>query len=553
MFAGVALTPATGAPERETDQDTKPNFLLIQVDDLDFDELGIYWDHDDAELRTLPTFTRAERLGLAHQGKRGQSLGYSKVGPMVTPNIDRLAEEGVIFSRYYVTSPICTPSRFSLMTGRYASRSQTLRLNTPEGEPPLIAFNTPLDRELTLPERLQPLGYVTGHVGKWHNFGSQNSNRGNGHVGNFARLDPQDPVIAEQLKAGIAAREEELRANHNFDFVGALYPGNVDDIGIPKRLFEASPHNMEWIVAAARTFLARHNQQPFMLHVATTAPHGWMNRIGNDEDKVLTPAGILDSPPAAGMPSRESVYERNRKNRSGRAMAIWLDDAVGALLDDLDRYGIQDNTIVIFTSDHGNRGKESVYEAARSPLLIRWPTVIERGRISRALVSNIDLAPTILELAGGRLRNEFDGVSLSPILRERESEVRDSLMLEVSLSRAVVTKDWKYLVHRPPREIAARIEAEASLDPEDRIYGWDGNWRRDSSGNWRTPRQIKYRNHLFFPAYFEKDQLYDLAKDNMEQVNLYTNEEFAAKGKELEKKLSELLRQTDQPLDWFFP
>lgn len=555
LLAGNACVPATDRLEQaaETEAHSTPNFLLVHVDDLDFDELGIYWDHEDSALRTLPSYTRAETLGLAHQGKRGQSLGYAKVGPMVTPNIDRLAEEGMIFSRYYVTSPICTPSRFSLMTGRYASRSRVLRQNTPMGEPPLIAFNTPLDQELTLPKLLKSIGYSTGHVGKWHNFGSLNSNRGNGRIGEFTRADPNDPETAARLREGFARREQELRENHGFDFVGALYPGNVEDIGAPRSLYEDAPHNMEWIIAAARDFLAQHHQQPFMLHVATTAPHGWMGRIGDDEDRLLTPAGVLDSPPAAGMPSRRNVYERNRKNRSGRPMAIWLDDAVGALLEDLDKYGVRDNTVVIFTSDHGNRGKESVYEAARSPMFIRWPAVIKPGQISQALVSNIDLVPTILDLAERDASDEFDGISLSPILRGQKSDLRKSLMLELSLSRAVVTKDWKYLVHRPPRVIAERIEAEASLDPEQRTYGWDGNWRRDSSGNWRTPRQIKYRNHIFFPAYFDNDQLYNLAVDNMEQVNLYTKDKFAAKREELQKKLSQLLRDTDQPQEWFFP
>ncbi len=530
-----------------------PNFLIIHVDDLDFDELGVYWNHPDPKFGGLPSYTRAERLDLAQTGRRGQTLGYSGVGPMSTPNIDSIAQEGMLFSHYYVTSPVCTPSRFSLLTGKYASRSRALQAVTPEGEVPLIAFNTPLEGEQTFPQLLQQQGYMTGLAGKWHNFGSKGSYRGNGRLGDFRDADPGNAEVAAALEQRYQMRVSELLAQAGFDFVGALYPGNVEELGIPRSLYGDARHNVEWVTAAARRFLERHATEPFMLYVAHTVPHGWMGDIGQDDQRVLTPKGILGEAPKAGMPSRSDVYSRVRRAGNGRPMATWLDDSVGELLRILERLGIDDNTVVIFTSDHGNRGKESVYEAARVPLLVRWPGHVQPGSVSHALLSNIDIAPTLLSLAGARVSTNFDGLDMAPIWTRQTSSIRDALMLEMSVSRAVVTRDWKYIANRPPPEIARRMAQESSLPREERRYGWDGNWQRNQAGEWRESNRISYRNQMFFPAYFDLDQLYDLHSDNMELVNLAAEPAHAAQLASMQQELAELLRFTRQPVDQFFP
>ena len=253
------------------------------------------------------------------------------------------------------------------------------------------------------------------------------------------------------------------------------------------------------------------------------------------------------------MPSRESVYQRVRKAGHGRPMGGWLDDAVGEMLAALEKHGVADNTVVIFTSDHGNRGKESVSEAARTPLIIRWPNRVAAGSVSDALVGNIDILPTLLELASARPAPGVDGRSFLPVLAGGET-TRDSLMLEMSLSRALVTPRWKYIAHRPPAEVAQRIERESSLPLEERRHGWDGNWQRlnRGRGRWRESPRINYRNQVFFPAYFDQDQLYDLARDNMEQTNLADNPDYASQLSLMQKRLQQVLEATDQPVDWFF-
>lgn len=554
VFTGCSdRDPPSGQAPGNSSFEGPPNFLVIHVDDVDFDELGVYWEHEDPRVRELPSFTRAERLDLPHLGARGQTLGYEEVGAMSTPNIDSLAEEGMLFTRYYVTSPVCTPSRFSMMTGRYASRSQALRDETPSGEPPLIAFNTPLEGEKTLPMLLRERGYTTGLAGKWHNFGGEDSLRGNGRLGNYTEADPEDPAIKQALLESYQRRVDELRSGAGFDWVDALYPGNVEEIGIPRSLYREARHNVEWINAAARDFLETNADRPFLLYLAHTAPHGWMGSIGQEEHRRLTPKGVLDAAPEVAMPSRADVYRRVREAGHGRPMAVSLDDSVGELLEVLRELGIDDRTVIIFTSDHGNRGKESVYEAARSPLLVRWPGHIVPGSVSHALVSNIDVAPTILALAGAAPAVDMDGLDMSPAWRDDKERIRDALMLEMSVSRAVVTEDWKYIAHRPPQEIARRMAAESELPAEERLHGWDGNWQRTASGEWRQSQRISYRNHMFFPAYFDLDQLYDLQSDNMEQVNLASSGEHAEKLSQLQQLLADFLDETDQPVDWYFP
>ena len=535
-----------------------PNFLIINTDDLDFDEIATYSRHRLGSVREMPSHTLAEKAGIPHTNMAGYTLGYTRVEPMITPNIDSLARDGMLFTRYYTTSTVCTPSRFSLLTGKYASRSKLLRDRTLEGEPLVIGFNTPLDGEVSLPKMLQAHGYVTGLVGKWHNFGDpQRSIRGNGQIARLRDADPTVPAVANALREGYQWWVSKLENEGGFDYVGALYPGNVQEIGIPRQLYsERAHHNLEWIVEAAIKFLDKNRDGPFFLYVAPTVPHGWMSDIiGTDEQAVFTPSGLLDAPPKSGMASRKDIRAQSMLAGTGRTMALWLDHAVGALLRRLDDHNLSESTLVIFTSDHGNRGKESVYEGARVPFIVRWPGYIRPGTVSSALVGNIDIAPTVMALAHAvpSSEHQFDGVSLSSVLMEEAESVREYLMLEMSVSRALVTDSFKYVANRPPAEISARMALEAdTLNREDRRHGWDANWsKRSPDGLWREAGRINYNNHMFFPAYFDLDQLYDLRVDILEQDNLYGNAGYRNVQETLRHRLAIVLGKTNQQFGEF--
>jgi len=530
----------------------RPNVLFIYADDLDFDEINTYEGHPDPSLHGLPSYTGAFHRGLEHLTPTGYTLGYEHALPMLTPHLDGLAREGAIFSRFYITSSICTPSRYSLLTGRYASRSKHLRSITPDGESPIVGFNTPLDDELALPHILQKNGYVTGHIGKWHNFGHY----GDARVAEVRDGDPRDPEVARKISDKYAEAVNLLKKHAGFDYVAALYGGNIEGLGLPKALYEGHKHNLEWMTEGAVNFIDANHDKPFFLYVASTVPHGWMGDIGTDEDLVYTPSGILSEPPVSGMPSRASVYERVKKAGHGRPMATWFDDSVGVLLKKLDEHGIADNTVVFFASDHNNRGKQSVYEGCRAPFMVRWPGTLKPRTVSHAVAGNIDIAPTILDICGIRKPDEmvFDGVSMKPLLEGKAQTIRDALMLEVAASRAIVTEGWKYIANRPPDEIRRKMEEEAkTVKREDRTYGWDGSWIRRpwSQGQWVRPKGINYRTHAFIPDYFDYDQLYDMTNDMYEQNNLADDPQHEDVVEKMKARLSAELARTPQTFGEF--
>ena len=152
----------------------RPNIVLIYVDDLDFDQISVY------EPKKFPSYTGAKLTGnlkeltpiTANQNGRFLKVGemsYHKNPTVLTPNIEQLAEQGVKFNRFYLTSSTCTPSRYSLLTGRYASRAPLLLEGSPSGTVPLIAWNANMHpKENNLARDLNAAGYKTGLVGKWH-------------------------------------------------------------------------------------------------------------------------------------------------------------------------------------------------------------------------------------------------------------------------------------------------------------------------------------------------------------------------------------------------
>ena len=155
-------------------QKQKPNVLLIYVDDLDFDELNTY------EYQKLPCYTTAWKSGVyqppaadayfqqAHWHRKGERP-YFENSRQYTPNIDKLAKEGMMFNRFYVTTTICTPSRYSLLTGNYASKSSALP-SAEKGSVKNIRWNTPITpADETLIKKLNKCGYTTALFGKWHN------------------------------------------------------------------------------------------------------------------------------------------------------------------------------------------------------------------------------------------------------------------------------------------------------------------------------------------------------------------------------------------------
>lgn len=383
----------------------RPNIILIMADDLGWGDLGCY----------------------------GQ-----KVVP--TPNLDRLAAEGMRFTQAYAGCSVCAPSRSVLMTGLHMGHTP---VRTNPGGVPIRA------QDVTVAERLKALGYATGGFGKW----------GLGDVGTSGVPEKHGFDLFfgyyHQVHAHYYFPEFLYRNSKrvplpgNEGFAPALkHPpdgawARVDPATGNRRQFAH-----ELIVAETLRFIREQKDRPLFCYAAWTVPHGrW--HIPEDE-----PAWAMFK----DRPWPEDV-------KVVAAMNAMLDRHVGQVLELVKQLGLDEDTVVVFTSDNGGarrleglldcvgplRGqKGTLYEGGlRVPLLVRWPGRIRPGRTSNLPVSFADVAPTLLELAGGAA-DGFDGVSLLPTwLGQAEQKRPEYLYWESAhpvkgrFSQAVRWGKWK--------------------------------------------------------------------------------------------------------------
>ena len=486
---GLALRGAAAG----TKPQRRPNVLFIITDDQELDSFG---------------FIRKKAL---------------------TPNIDRLAAEGVYFSRGYASSSVCTPSRYTCLTGRYASRSQVKKFTrgiSSEGQT-WVHWNADMAQsESNIAKVLQKNGYVTGIVGKLHGFELP------GHHPSINRqADPHDPEIVRILEEDQKRFAQELK-QHGFDYAAHLHRGNLGSgRSIPLPLCQHAP---EWTAQAALTFMEQNKDRPFYLYYATTLLHGPDPLKSLKSDPRISEAGYVQEPPSV-QPSRESVLKRAKQAGIPEklAPATWHDDNVGALLNKLDELGIADDTLVIYFNDHGvEGGKGTLYEGGiRTPVIMRYGRKIKAQRCD-ALVQNTDFVPTILSACGIKASPDMnlDGMDLMPLLTGVTQHRRDSLYCEIGHTRALVTGTHKYLAFRvppsrrisqadnlkamheaarktPSKKDGLKINPQARITHIHRFPGGDGTELGNGLKHYRK-------------NYFDADQLYDLENDPRETTNL---------------------------------
>jgi arylsulfatase A-like enzyme len=458
----------------EVQSHDRPNVVLIYTDDQDPDWVGAYG------------------------------------GDVLTPNIDSLADDGVRFDRYYASSPVCSPSRYSALTGRYASRSDRFQEEFPPGGPVNVGWEPGIRGESsTLPSVISDSGYTTGLVGKFHQGIDEEE---------FEPIpddaDPTDPAVEARLEQNYQT-VIDIVESHGFDHAASVYEGNVAGMELPDEL---THQNMDWVTQGAVDFIENNQSDPFFLFMAPTLMHSPRGEDQIRSDPRATPRGYLDEAPDV-QPSRESIRRRTDEAEiDGPVDATWLDDGVGAVLDTLEECGLAEDTLVIFTSDHGDiEGKFSTYDrGARQPCLARWPAVLDAQDPVTDLVSNVDLAPTLFDLVGVDPGADYtvDGQSFAPVLTGEGEYERESVFLEITTERAVVTDDnWKYIAVRYPPEIQERV------DDGERFNHW---CVRDDENVHHTFGADEY-----YPAYFDQDQLYNLDTDPEEQNNLAHDPDYA--------------------------
>ena len=422
----LLLTCTACAPSQSP---TPPNIVLIYADDLGWRDLTV------------------------------QGSSYYE-----TPNIDRLATEGIRFTDAYANAPNCAPSRAALMSGQYAPRTGIYTVASAARGPAEERALLPVENETTLDldvvtiaEVLSAAGYATGHAGKWH-------------LGGEGFL-PEDQGFTWSIAGNEAGAPPDY-----------FYPYARGDRRVPGLEDGAEGEYLpERLVDESIGFIDRSQDSPFFLYLSHYTVH--------------TP-----------IQAREEITERYRakapsnghENPTYAAMIESLDQGVGRILDALEERGLSDNTVVIFASDNGGFGpvtsmaplrgsKGMLYEGGiRTPLIMRWPDEIEPGATSATPVIGVDLYPTLAELAGAPLPDTqpLDGVSLLPtLMRSGDVPERDLI--------------W----HFP-----AYLEADRSV-----------------ADTWRTtPASALRRGPYKVIHFFEDDrwEVYDLSSDASETNDL---------------------------------
>ena len=365
-----------------------------------------------------------------------------------TPNIDRLAADGMRFTQHYAGATVCAPSRASLLTGKHPGRS-SVRGNHPDGQ--LLK-----GEEITIPEALRERGYASAVIGKW----------AVGHP-----LPPDDP-----LRNGFDHAYGYINSWHAHNFYPEfLYrdgkreplPGNVTDMShpYPEDLPEGAgvakekgTYVLYEFEQDALNFIDTHQNQPFFLYLALNMPHA-NNQAGRylkDGMEVPDHGQFTE----IDWPSPEKGFAR---------MMQMIDESVGKVMTQLERFGLEENTLVIFTSDNGPheegghsadffdsngelRGtKRDLYEGGiRVPMIARWPGTIVAGTTSDHLSAFWDVLPTLCEVAGVTIPTATDGLSFLPTLLGQSGEQAQHDFLywefyELGGRQAVREGRWKYI------------------------------------------------------------------------------------------------------------
>lgn len=474
-------------------------------------------------------------------------------GKNLTPNLDRLANEGVIMENQYVVSPVCTPSRYNCLTGNYASRATNpafLNKTKHEEGQTVIQWNSFVTKkDKILPHYLKELGYKTGMVGKNHVI------EANGLKGfpDF-NADANEPEIKKRVEDNYKKTRQAILDN-GFDYAEGIYHNNPDFIGVK----ELAVQNMDWIAEAGVNFINQNKNNPFFLYFATTIPHGPTNAARSWEaNPKITATGYLDEAPNV-LPARNTLTKRLREagiTEQQKENVLWLDDALGALIQKLEEYNILDNTIIFFFNDHGQKAKGTLYQGGLLNASIIWKSRgFKCGNKSQAKISNVDFAPTIIELAGGEnMDNKFDGNSFKSVLESKSFQSRESLYCELGYARAVVKGDYKYYAVRYPEY--AKNWTAVQRDSVLNAYNKNREFRnmrivnRDPSKPFSHLEVVpgggdaEHGSYGKLPGYFDADQLYNLKDDPTEMNNLANDPQqqqiLSEMKKELQKYLDEL-------------
>lgn len=407
-----------------------------------------------------------------------------------TPNIDRLAANGLRFTNAFLTTSSCSPSRNSIITGRYPHNTGAPELHSN------LATN-----QIPFPRLLKNAGYYTAQAGKWH-FNSRQGKEG-------------DPMSGA------------------FDRTG----GHAADGG-------GTSGSERWVEYV--------NERPadkpfFMWFAALDAHRGWDDEwvpVNYKPSEVVVPPFLVDTPP-----TREDLAAYYKE-------VSRFDHAIGKVMDALDQQGVLDNTILLVMADNGRpfpRNKTRMYdEGIKTPLVLHWPAgVRQSGQVSKSLVSSIDIAPTLLDVAGVQQPKTFQGRSFKILFRNPEKKFRSYVFAEhnwhdfMAYERMVRTEEFLYIENGLPNQ-----DNRGAID----VMG--GGAGQELQKGLEEEALTELQKLIFLKPQPEKE-LYDCINDSLQVRNLAGTKRYRKQQKQLESILAQWKEQTgdSQPspltADWY--
>ena len=418
-------------------KEDKPNIILILADDLGFNDVSYY-------------------------------NGGAADGSLLTPHIDSLAEEGVAFLNGYAASPVCSPSRAAIMTGRYSSRygfeftpypaqaARIMNLLRKDGELATIGLEDVQwdevgltvgglpNEEITIAEMLQDNGYYTAHIGKWHLGGFNDGMR------------PNDQGFDDSLMLNSSLY---FPKNHP-DIVNAKIDSAVEDMVWASSQYAASFNGSEpfepggyitdYYTDEAVKVIDNNKDRPFFLYLGHFAPHNPLQSLKKDYEK--------------------HSHMENHTLQVYAGMIEALDRSIGKILSALEKNGLTENTLIIFASDNGGAGyiglddinkpyrgwKLTHFEGGMHiPFFAKWPAKIKKDMKYNKRIHHTDIFSTILGAANIEPPKEItiDGVNLIPFLtNEKRGEPHETLYWKNVTYQAIIHDNWKLMRSKYPKE-----------------------------------------------------------------------------------------------------
>jgi N-acetylglucosamine-6-sulfatase len=423
---------------------------------------------------------------------RYDAMGFLKGQPFLeTPNMDTMAREGVHCKNAFVTTALCSPSRASVLTGKYAHKHGIIDNNT--AIPAGTAF---------FPQYLQKAGYKTAFVGKWHMGGESD--------------DPQ-PGFDRWI---------------SFRGQGTYLPSrnglNIDGKRVPQKGYitdELTDYALEWLDGLSK-------DQPYFLYLSHKAVHAEFipadRHKGRYNDAKFVPPPTMAA--EGGMAQGRPMWVHNQRNswhgvdfpyhsdldiaeyyKRYAETLLAVDESIGRVVDALRKRGDLDETLVIYMGDngfafgeHGLIDKRTAYEESmRVPMLVRCPALFQGGKTAQQVIANIDIMPTCLEAAGLQAPASCDGQSFLPLLSGKQSAWRENLLYE---------------------------------------YFWERNFPHTPTMHALRGDRYKY---IRYHGIWDLNELYDLQEDPLESRNLINSPKHAQIVAQMNKQLFEILERTD--------